>query len=155
MAKKSVKDRIREAQAKTRAAMKRGGAALGNMKPVGVAAAAGAVGDIAAEAVGDRVDLVGKNWYGEPALMLLGALLVRKKSQTAALGLAGAAGAKAAFNYRLSKFQRGERATSPVRSFAAAGGGAPQLQQGGTSALIDSDMIYGDTSALQDANVAA
>lgn len=147
MAKKSIKDRISEARAKTRAAMKRGGAIAGNMKPVGIAAAAGAAADLGQEFVGDKVDLVGKNWYGGPALMLLGALLVRKKSQAAALGIAGAAGAKARFNYSLNQFQTGKSQKSPVRVFgspagAGGGGGNVQMLQDGGGGNVE--MLFGE-----------
>lgn len=151
--KKSIKDRINEAKAKTRAAMKRGGAILGNAKPLAVAGGAGAVGEMAADFIGDKVDMVGQNWWGQPAVMLGGALLVRKKSQSAALGLAGAAGAIASFNYKLKQFQEGKRQTAPYRLYGQAPSttSTPQLPAGKTTqALQDADMVYGDTSALQD-----
>ncbi|MBX3128388.1 MAG: hypothetical protein KF718_16820 [Polyangiaceae bacterium] len=149
MAKKSIKERISEARAKTRAAMKRGGAIAGNMKPIGVAAAAGAVADLGGQFAAEKIDLVGKNWYGQPALMLLAALLVRKKSTTAALGIAGAAGAKARFNYALNQFQTGKAQHSPVKVFgqpAAGGGGGGgnvgMLQDAGTGGS-NVEMLFG------------
>lgn len=149
--KKSIKDRINEARAKPRAAMKRGGQVLGNMKPIATAGAAGAVGEFVADFVGDKVDMVGQNWWGQPAVMLGGALLVRKKSASAALGLAGAAGAMASFNYKLKQFQEGKRQAAPYRLYGQAPAtSTPQMPGKTTQALQDADMVYGDTSALQD-----
>lgn len=137
MAKKSIKDRIKEAQARTRAAISKGGSLLGKAKPLAVAGAAGAVADWGVDKLAENVSFVRDNWYGRPAAMFLGALFVAKKSQHAALGIAGAAGAMARRNYGAPY------GTQTTNVLGAPKTGAQALQDG-------SEVLYGDTSALQD-----
>jgi hypothetical protein len=73
-------------------------------------------------------------WWGQPALLGVGAFLMIRRKPNIAHALAGAAGYAAAFNYRLNSFQQGKSQTSPVPVFGASGGApaalaAPAIKQ--------------------------
>jgi len=88
-------------------------------------AAVGAAGQVAGEMAADKVGFL-RNWYGQPALLGLGAFLMIRRKPTLAYALAGAAGYATAFNYKLNQFQQGKRTTSPVPVFGS-GPPAPQM----------------------------
>lgn len=105
----------------------------------GIGAAAQVAGEFAAE----KVDFIGKNWYGEPLALGAGAfLLVRRKPQWA-YALAGAAGYSAAFRYKLHSFQTGKSQKSPVPTLTggASSTTAGMLQSPGTGAFESADQM--------------
>lgn len=143
MAHKSIKERIREAQAKTRHAMSRAKGILGPAKPLAIAGAAGAASDYAVELVADRIDFVKNNWYGRPLALFGMALLVNKKSHTAALGIAGHAGGLARRDYANPAVANTSPYGGSTKNVLGSHQGAAALQDG-------SEVLYGDTGALQD-----
>lgn len=135
MAKKSITERIARGKARAKGIMSGG-------KAIVTAGAIGAAGGFGVDVVADHVEFVGNNWYGGPLVEFGAALLLHGKSRTAAIALAGAAGERAQFNYKLKSFQDGNRQDSPVRVF----GGQqqqqqPQLPAGGAKGLDDAGFL--------------
>lgn len=111
----------RRAAARARLSRSRGGRAfLGLGGRTGQLAMGGGIGGAAqylGEFVANKVDFVKNHWYGEPAMLGVGAFLAIRRKPTWAYALAGAAGYSAAFRYKLNQFQQGKGAT-PVPTFA-------------------------------------
>ncbi len=109
------------------------------VKNVGMPAAVGAGAHLAGYFAGDKVQFIGTNWYGEPLLLAVLALVLRRRPQVS-MALCGAAGYSAAFNYRLQQYQTGKSSTPPFHQFTSSGQGQV------TRALPQST---GDAGALQ------
>lgn len=97
------KKKYEATKARLSSALKRAGTAASNTKALGIGAAAGGAAQFAVDFAADKVDFIKENWWGNGATIGALALVVRKKSKEAALGLAGAAGYALAMDHKRHK----------------------------------------------------
>lgn len=140
----------RRAAARARLSRSRGGRALlglgGRTGHLAMGAAVGAAGQIASQMASEKISALNK-WYGQPAILGLGAFLLIRRKPAIAHALAGAAGYAAAFNYKLNKSQT-SGGPSPVPVFGtSAPAAAPMLAPGVPKSTGDYDNV-GDYSAV-------
>lgn len=125
MAKKSMKERLAAARASLARARHHGGKLLSGTKPMLLAGGAGALGQELTDFAAKHSAWVRDNWYGNAAVLAAAVLAARKKSTTAAHGLAGAAGYALNYDRKVANVAKGKTAPAdgPSRPFAIPGGG--------------------------------
>lgn len=117
----------RRAAARARLSRSRGGRALlgglGRAGHIAIPVVVGAAGQMASQMAGEKISALNK-WWGQPAVLGVGAFLMIRRKPNIAHALAGAAGYAAAFNYKLNKSQT-QGGPSPVPVFGSSGGSPP------------------------------
>jgi hypothetical protein len=101
---------------------------MGRAGHIALPAAVGAASQIASQMAGEKISALNK-WWGQPALLGVGAFLMIRRKPNIAHALAGAAGYAAAFNYKLNKSQT-TGGPSPVPVFGSGPSPAAALAPG-------------------------
>jgi hypothetical protein len=121
MAKMTIKQRLALARARHGHRVRRAGAfTVAGLKNMALPAGAGAAAHFAGYYAGDKLSFIGTNWYGEPLLLAVLAIVLKRRPEVSH-ALAGAAGYAAAFNYRLQQYQTGKTSTPPFHQFTGSG----------------------------------
>lgn len=148
MAKKTFKEKIAEYKAKAKSRLGQAREAGGKMKPFALAGAGGVATHYVLKMVDANLPSVTRSSKYAPAgIALVGALMVNKKSHTAALGIAGAAGLLAAQAWDMPD----QPAAQPKPATKGYDAGSIQTDRPDTSALElpDAGALNVDTDAFQ------
>lgn len=104
----SLKTKLALVKARMRGRVRRGASmGMNAVKPIAISGAVGAAAQLAGGMIGQNIDFVRNNWYGEGAALAAGAFLLRK-NPAISHALAGAAGYSMAMRKRAASGGTGQ-----------------------------------------------